>query len=128
MKRTKDYKSRVQNEAAQRQHLACASSDELALFEQLKAEVLPNLLKDKKRGLTAKQILEKYQDLAAMKLITNMITEMDSAKSTAAATQILDRTVGKPTEKRETTHKHAALTDEQIDALLNTRIDESNKK
>jgi hypothetical protein len=99
----------------------CSMVDDLDLLETIKANVLPQIQIDLKKGLTAKQILEKYQAYAAAVTVTNMT---DPRNSVASAKEILDRTVGKPSEKKEVTHKYGALTDDELDALLKSRFDD----
>lgn len=97
--------------------------DNLAAFEEFEATILPALRKDLKSGLTAQQILEKYQGHAAAVLASGMFLSGTPADARAAAKELLDRVQGKPTERRELTHKLDRMPEKDIDALLVSKLD-----
>jgi hypothetical protein len=92
--------------------------DDMAVWEELKDKLLPRLREDLINGLTSDQILKKYESYATARLVHNVIADPDSGKSNTAAKEILDRIQGKPTEKKELTHKMARLSDVELDALI----------
>lgn len=118
MRRTKDYASRAGNQGEQKLRNLCNMADDLSLLEQIKLEILPKIQKDLAQGISAEEILKKYQAYAAGRLVTNMVMDTDSGKSTAAAKEVLDRTMGKAVERRETTHRYEELSDQELDALV----------
>lgn len=118
MRRTKDQNPRLAAQGEQKLRNLCNMADDLSLLDQIKAEILPKIQKDLLEGISAAEILQKYQAYAAGRLVSNMVMDTDSGKSTAAAKEVLDRTMGKAVEKRETTHKYADLTEEELDALV----------
>jgi len=99
------------------------SLDKLAAYERFQELIMPEVIRDLEAGLTADEIMKKYAHLAAAKLITTAVTGSEQ-RSTAAAREILDRAHGKPTEKKEVTHKLDKLPDEQLDALLLTELED----
>jgi hypothetical protein len=121
MRRTKDMKQKFAAMGEQKIRNLCNMTDDLSLLDQIKAEILPKIQKDLLEGKSAAEILEKYQSFAAARLVSNLVTEADSGKSNMAAKEVLDRTLGKSVEKRETTHKYADLTDDELDALVSSR-------
>lgn len=96
--------------------------DDIADYEEFCAEILPALRKDIAAGKTAQQIYEKYQAIAAARSVAIAMRETDSGKALAAIRDILDRSSGKPTEKKEVTHKLEKLEEKELDALLLTEL------
>lgn len=121
----KQFKNKTYARYANSQHKAAARSDEIALFERLMHELGPELVKDLANSkLDDRQLLEKYKKYAAARLVVNTVREVDSGKSSAAANSILDRTTGKPVEKREIVDKRDALSDEELKALVKSKMDQ----
>jgi len=100
--------------------------DLLRQFEDFQANVLPGVRKDVLSGMDAETLYKKYAHLAAARAITIAASEMDSGKALAAAKDILDRSTGKATEKREVTHKYGNLTDEELRSLVATQLSEAD--
>lgn len=115
-KRAHAYKRRNQEDATIR------GIDELARYEAFKAEIAPQLQKDLENGLTAQEIFAKYKPYAAARTVTIALTEPDSGKAKAAAADILDRTDGKAKESKEVIHKLQNLPEDQLDALLLSKL------
>jgi hypothetical protein len=82
--------------------------DDLAIFEELKAEMLPQLRSLIQKGASSKEILGSARAAAVARL------------------ELLDRIEGKPKEQKDITHHLAKLKDEEIDALLITAISENS--
>ena len=96
--------------------------DELDEFAEFKKSILPALREDIKNGVSAEEIYKKAQALAATRMVMIAMREVDSTKAIAAVKDILDRTQGRATEKQEITHKLESLPDEQLDALLKSKL------
>lgn len=101
-----------------------ATLDELSAFEEFRHELLPALQKDLRSGLTEKQIIEKYKAIAAARLVTHMASQADLGISLTATRDLLDRTLGKATERKDVTHRLSNLPEKEIDALLLTELEE----
>ena len=98
--------------------------DDLEKFQAFRKELAPALKADLKSGLTAVQLYEKYQGLAAARGISIMMSERDSGKALSAIKEILDRSQGKATEKKEVTHRFDKTKTEELDAILLSKLDE----
>lgn len=90
---------------------------DLAQFEDYQT-ILKSIRQDLKNGLTEKQLQLKYAPLAQARIISEMLTNEDGAKALAAARDLLDRTNGKATEKKEVSHRFADMSDKELDAVL----------
>lgn len=101
--------------------------DLLAEFQNFKEVLLEGVQKDILSGMTAEQIYAKYSPAAAGRVVTVAATEIDSGKALAAAREILDRGMGKATEKKEVTHKYKDLSDEELASLVATTLSEADE-
>lgn len=97
--------------------------DQLAEFESLRRDLLPKLLQAVRDGKSAEEIIETGKAVAAARLVS-MSTSSDDRAAYAAVKEILDRTMGKATEKKEITHRLDRLSDEQIDAMVMSAIED----
>ena len=104
------------------EHARACISDELSEFYSFREDVLPVLRKSLKDGATAEDIYTKFQAYAAARAVTIVAKEVDSGKVLAAIKDILDRVGGRASEKKEITHKLEKLPDEQLDALLLSKL------
>lgn len=100
--------------------------DQLADFEEYRSQLLPELAKLVKGGAPTKDILERGKALAVARLALIAVNDADPKTALNAIKEILDRTDGKVTEKREVTHAMSQLKDEELDALVLTALEESN--
>jgi hypothetical protein len=66
------------------------------------------------------------QAMMAARLVNEGITNPDASKALAAIKDVMDRTVGKPTERKEIKHSLEKLSDEELQALLDTEEAELN--
>jgi hypothetical protein len=98
--------------------------DALAEFQQFKDEILPELRDALKSGMSAEDLMKKYQAHAAARTITIMMRELDSSKALAAAKDIQDRSAGKAKERTEVEHKFAKLKDDELDSVLLSELGE----
>jgi hypothetical protein len=99
--------------------------DNLAKFEEFEESILPMLRKALQSGKGAEDILKMANAHAAARMVTIAMTEKDSQKVMSSLTQILDRTVGKATEKHQIEHKYAALKDDELDALILSEVSDA---
>jgi cbb3-type cytochrome oxidase cytochrome c subunit len=98
--------------------------DELTLHDSLFAGVTESLKRDIANGMSALDIAKKYSQLAAARTVTVALTDEDSGKALAASKDLLDRTLGKPTERKELVHSMANASEEEIDALIASKMRE----
>lgn len=96
--------------------------DALAEFEQFQADVLPALRKDLAAGMSAEALYKKYQSMAAARNITIAATSQNEGTALAAIKDILDRAGGKAKERSEVTHKMQNVPDDQLDALIMSKL------
>ena len=109
-----------------KEYLIARAIDDKSSIDDINAQIRPILAQALREGWDAKRLMEhpKVALLLAARAVTIGVTEADSAKALSAIKDIQDRTQGKPTEKRETTHKLASLPDEQLDAKLKSLLTE----
>lgn len=100
--------------------------DDLAEFDQFKAEVLPAIRKQLAAGASTKDILSTARSVAVARLAMIAVHEGDSKTALQAIKELLERTDGKVSEKKEITHQLANMKDEELDALLITAATESD--
>lgn len=98
--------------------------DEIREFEEWRTEIYPKIAQMVKDGKAADEILAFAESLAAAKLVSVLVRETDSSKVIAASKDILDRCLGKAKERSEVTHKYEKLKDEELDALIQSRLTE----
>ncbi len=104
-----------------------AKEKELDLYERFRTEFLPKIQEDLLAGKTAEEILKAYAPVAAARLVMNAITDPDSGKSTGAAKNIIDYASGKAVERQEVRHKLDKVTDQQLDSILSSELEDLNK-
>lgn len=105
------------------ENLMAKAVDDLSAFEEFQRDILPMIRKDMTR-MSPEQLREKYQSYVQARLITTALSDPDAARATAAAKDIMDRAEGKAKERQEITHQLQNLPDEQLDALLNTSMEQ----
>lgn len=106
------YSSRINEQNADRLH------EDIAEFEEYRQTILKKVRKDIQAGMSAKDILKKYAPAVQGRLLTTALTTADEKVLTALGKDIMDRSDGKATEKKEVTHKFEDLKDEELDAIL----------
>jgi hypothetical protein len=116
------YKNRKKEYAKRKQERVL---DKLAAFEEFEATVAPKLRQMLIDGATAEEVIDETAALAAARIATIAMTEMDSSKALAAAKDIIDRSKGKAVERRELSHKFDKLDDEALDALVISKLKEA---
>ena len=90
---------------------------DLERYEQWQREVLPKLQALVQSGAPADEILKFAEAYAAARIATEAMI----GKNLHAAKDVLDRVQGKAKERTEVEHKYSKLTDEELDALLESR-------
>lgn len=100
--------------------------DDLALFQEMRAELLPELRRLIETKAPTKQILESARAAAVARLASLAVMDEDSKTALAAIKELLDRSEGKVTEKKEITHAMSKLKDEELDALVLSTLDEAD--
>ena len=95
---------------------------ELEMFEEWRAQILPELRSLMLKGASETEILKKYIPQMAARLVTIALVDSDNGRALAAIKDALDRINGKPTETRKVEHRMAEMTDEQLDALLKSEM------
>lgn len=98
--------------------------DQLAEFEEFKRTILPALQRDLKSGMSSSDLRKKYAALAQARIISEALTNPDAGKAVVAATDLLNRTEGKATERKEIKHTLENLSEKELDAVLDSEIKE----
>lgn len=98
--------------------------DERAEFERFRENILPIFRQAVAEQWTAEKIWSHplTQAMLAANAVRIGLDNSDPGKALAAITAVMDRTVGKPTEKQEVTHKVQGMKDEELNALLATHM------
>lgn len=92
--------------------------DQLAIFEEFKASLLPKLQEALLSGKPPKEILEMSRAYAAARIASMAALEQNPALALAASKDLLDRTEGKATERKELVHRLGKMRDEELDAMV----------
>jgi hypothetical protein len=98
--------------------------DMLTQFEDFKGTILPALQEDVKKGLAPADLRKKYASLVQARIITAALANPDDSKALTAATDLINRVEGKPTEKKEIKHTLESLSDQELDAVLLSETEE----
>lgn len=101
--------------------------DDLAEFEEFKAEVLPQLRADLRKGMSAKQLREKYMALMEARKISIALGSLEEGVAVQAIKDAQDRQEGRATEKKTITHKYEEIPDEELDAILKSEAEDLNE-
>lgn len=94
---------------------------QLQEFEEFKKSILPVTLADVQSGMTAPEILQKYQALAAARMASLLV---DPRQAYAASKEIMDRTMGKAVERKVVKHQYEDMSEQELDALILAQIKE----
>ena len=97
---------------------------EMEALETFRTQFLKSIRTDLAKGLTPTEIIAKNKDLVKLRTLTTALSAADDGKALAAAKELLDRTDGKVTEKKEITHKMDKLSDQEFDAILKSEFEE----
>jgi len=96
--------------------------DDLAEFEEFRNDFLKVLRKDLAAGLSPTELRNKYKSLVQARQLAIALTSEDTNQAAQAAQKILDRQEGKATEKQEVQHKFEQLPDEELDAVIQGKL------
>lgn len=97
---------------------------QLAKFEWFTENILPAMQSDLKAGKGEAELREKYAALIQAQMITTAMVDQDAKVRIAASRDILDRKEGKAKERVEQTHKFDKMKEEEVDALLLSKLKE----
>lgn len=97
--------------------------DQLAGYENYRRDVAPHIRKLMESGASAQKILDSAKELAAVKLVEKALGGTGKDQMVALK-ELLDRTEGKATEKIEIKNKYDRLGDDELDALLASKLKE----
>jgi hypothetical protein len=101
--------------------------DDLAEFEQFRSEILPALQKDLKSGMTDEKIIQKYRAVVAARMVTHALDLANPGVSLAATKDLMDRSLGKAVERKQVEHRLGKLPDEELDAILLTKLADAKR-
>lgn len=101
--------------------------DDLAEFELYRQQVLKSIRADIAAGMTAGELLKKYEPQVVGRILTVALAEIDAGKATSAAKDALDRSRGKAAETKTVKHQFEELPDAQLDSLINSRLTEEDE-
>ncbi len=119
----KKLKARVNQRFGAQEGQSARSMDALAQYEAYREAIGDKIQKDIANGLTPEEIYKKYASLAAARVVTIATSPTtDSSTALAAAKDIADRTQGKAKERSEVTHKMQNMPEDQIDALIMSKL------
>jgi hypothetical protein len=99
--------------------------DELIAFEDFRSTILPKLKEMIAAGKSADEMYSWAESYAAGRAISIALTESDSTKALSGVKEILDRSKGKAKERVDVEHRYSKLKDEEIDALLESKLAEA---
>lgn len=100
------------------------SLDALTEYESFREMFLPEIRKALVEGLSETQIMDRFKPIMAARLVQIGGTGGETA-AIAAIREIFDRRDGKAVAKTETTHKFGNLRDEELDAMLRTKLEKT---
>lgn len=101
------------------------SLDKLARYEEIIQGLPKDLVDAFANGTPAEELYKQHANVAALRVLQILFTEKDSSKALSAARELLDRTYGKATERKVIKHQLEELSDNELDALLLSEIEES---
>jgi hypothetical protein len=100
---------------------------DLAAFELFREEIAPAVRAMIDAKTPAKEMYAQFESVLAARALSIALTARDPGKAFAAVKDILDRQLGKATENRVVEHKLANLKDDQLDALLESKLREAGQ-
>jgi hypothetical protein len=99
--------------------------DKLAAYEDWKAEILPKLAAMLKDGKSSKEIRKFAQAYLTARQVTIALTSDDEQAALKAIDAVTHQNEGKPKERVEHKHRYESLKDEELDALLASKLAET---
>jgi len=96
--------------------------DKLAAFEEFTQDILPKLREMMKAGADSESMRAQVAPYLTAKALTLALKEQDSARALALIKDQLDRVEGKAKERVENTHKFQNMPEQDLDALLLSKL------
>lgn len=94
--------------------------NDLSMYEEYKRDILPALRKMLSAGATSEEIYKKYANFAAARQVSIALADLDPTRALAAIKDIQDRAVGKAVERKKFEHSFSELSDQELDAIINS--------
>lgn len=98
--------------------------DSLMAHDRFNTDIAPELQKLLASGASSKEIMKRFSNYAAARLMTIALASGDEKAAMAAIKDVLDRAEGKATETKKIEHSMADMDDRDLDALLKSEIAE----
>lgn len=129
MGRGRHIKSKRIKEASKTDDQMVRNLDALAEFERFKEEILPAVQKDVLAGMTAEELMVKYQTQAVARGISIALSpRTQDGLALQAVKDLMDRTMGKAKERSEVTHRMKDVPKEQIEARILTLLGKTKEQ
>jgi hypothetical protein len=75
-------------------------------------------------GRSADEIMKHHAPLAAGRIVAIAATSEDPKMALAASKDIIDRSQGRATERKEITHRYEDLSDEELNSILMSEVED----
>lgn len=124
--RTNITRQQPRRDANTTEDRANVAIDDLAEFEQFRADILPKIQAQMKANASTKDILNTAKAVAVGRLAMIAAMEGDSKTALNAIKALLERTDGPVEERKTVTHQLSNMRDEELDALLITAVNETD--
>lgn len=98
--------------------------DDLRAFQEFREEILPKIRAMLKAKKTSAEIREFAQSYLTARQVTIALTSNDEGQALRAIDSLTHQNEGKPTERAEVEHKFGKLKDEELRALVASRLSE----
>ena len=102
--------------------------DRLSQFDWFEQTILPAIREDLQAGTPAEALRAKYQAVVQACLISTAIADSDPKNRIAASKDVLDRSEGKAKERVEQTHKFESLDEDQLTAILKSKLAKASEE
>lgn len=104
---------------------ALSEIQDLRDFEEFRETIAPALRAAVRDKAPSEDILELVRSHAVARLASIALMEEDSLKALSAIEKVLQRTDGPIIQKTESEHRFGKLPEDQIDALIKTKLSKS---
>lgn len=106
------------------QDQAADALDAIAEFEDFRSTVLPKLQQKLKDGATPEELRKFAQSYLTARQITVALTSDDESAALRAIDSLTHQNEGKPKERQEVEHRFGKLPENELDALLESKLTE----
>lgn len=120
--------SKKRNDGRREQYRMAKLLDEKSQFEEFKEEILPKVRAMLREGKTSEEIRRFAQSYVTARQVTIALTSENEAAVLKAADALTFQNEGKPKERTEHTHKFGKLPDNELDAVLTSKLRELEDK